>query len=53
MILNDSRVLRAELLSFEADPGEGDAPAEGSPDAALWIENGHIRAVDDHARLTP
>ncbi|MCH4563709.1 guanine deaminase [Halomonas sp. EGI 63088] len=53
----DSRLLRAELLSFEADPGEGDTPAAGSirhiPDGALWLENGRIRAMDDYARLAP
>jgi len=52
---NASRVLRADLLSFNADPGEADTPAEGSvrhiKDGALWIENGHIRAIDDYARL--
>lgn len=57
MTNNDSRVLRAELLSFDADPGDDDTPAPGSvrhhPDGAVWIENGHIRAVDDFATLTP
>ncbi|MCG6659639.1 guanine deaminase [Halomonas campisalis] len=52
---NDSRVIRAELLSFDADPGEGDTPAEGSvrhlEDGALWIEDGRIRAVDAYPRL--
>ena len=55
MTNNDSRVIRAELLSFDADPGEGDTPAEGSvrhiEDAALWVEDGRIRAIDDYARL--
>ncbi len=57
MTHNDSRVLRAELLSFEADPGEDDIPAEGSVrhivDGGIWIENGRLRAVDDYARLAP
>jgi guanine deaminase len=57
MTRNDSRVLRAELLSFDADPGEGDMPAEGSvrhiEDGALWIEKGRIRAVADYATLAP
>ncbi|MCL7938935.1 guanine deaminase [Halomonas sp. ATCH28] len=57
MTNNDSRVLRAELLSFDADPGEADTPAAGSvrhiADGALWIENGRIRAVDDFSRLAP
>ncbi|WP_416136971.1 guanine deaminase [Halomonas sp. HK25] len=55
MTTTDSRVLRAELLSFDADPGDGDTPAPGSvrhyPDGVLWIENGRIRAVDDYATL--
>ncbi|NAW35059.1 guanine deaminase [Halomonas alimentaria] len=57
MTNNDSRVLRAELLSFDADPGDDDTPAPGSvrhhPDGAVWIENGRIRAVDDYAALAP
>ncbi|NYT75160.1 guanine deaminase [Halomonas sp. QX-2] len=57
MTTNDTYVIRAELLSFDADPGEGDTPAEGSvrhiEDAALWIEGGRIRAIDDYARLEP
>lgn len=57
MTKTDSRLLRAELLSFDADPGEADSPAAGSlrhhADGALWIENGRIRAVDDYARLAP
>ncbi|RCV86022.1 guanine deaminase [Billgrantia montanilacus] len=55
MTTNDSRVIRAELLSFDADPGEGDTPAEGSvrhiEDGALWIEDGRIHAIDEFARL--
>lgn len=57
MTTTDSRLLRAELLSFDADPGEGDTPAEGSirhfEDGALWIEGGRIRAFDDYATLAP
>ncbi|QFU01843.1 Guanine deaminase [Halomonas sp. THAF5a] len=57
MTHNDSRVLRADLLSFDADPGEGDTPAAGSvrhlEDGALWIENGRIRAMEPWARLAP
>ncbi len=57
MTMTDSRVIRAELLSFDADPGEGDTPAEGSVrhigDGALWIEDGHLRAVDHFERLAP
>ncbi|AMD00626.1 guanine deaminase [Halomonas chromatireducens] len=55
MTTNDSRIIRAELLSFDADPGEGDTPAEGSvrhiEDGALWIEDGRIHAIDEFARL--
>ncbi|SFU30357.1 guanine deaminase [Halomonas korlensis] len=57
MTSNDSRVIRAELLSFDADPGEGDTPAEGSvrhiEDGALWLEDGRIHAIDDYVRLAP
>ncbi|MFG6160057.1 guanine deaminase [Halomonas sp. 1390] len=57
MTHNDSRVLRADLLSFDADPGEGDNPVPGSvrhlEDGALWIENGRIRAMEPWARLAP
>ncbi|MDI5983257.1 guanine deaminase [Halomonas sp. M4R5S39] len=57
MTTTHSRLLRAELLSFDTDPGEGDSPAAGSvrhlEDGALWIEDGCIRAVDDYARLAP
>ncbi|MEQ6917595.1 guanine deaminase [Halomonas aquatica] len=55
--MNDSRVLRADLLSFDADPGEDDTPAAGSvrhiTDGALWIEDGRIRALDRFERLFP
>ncbi|MEQ6890398.1 guanine deaminase [Halomonas sp. CS7] len=57
MTPDTSRVLRANLLSFDADPGEGDTPAAGSvrhlEDGALWIENGRIRELDTWARLAP
>nr|WP_298248638.1 guanine deaminase [uncultured Halomonas sp.] len=57
MTTPDSRVLRAELLSFDADPGDNDTPAPGSvchiTDGALWIENGRIRAVEEYASLAP
>ncbi|MDX5377036.1 MAG: guanine deaminase, partial [Halomonas sp.] len=57
MTNNESRLIRAELLSFDADPGEGDKPAEGSvrhyADGALWLENGRIKAIDDYAALAP
>ncbi len=55
MTTTDSRVLRAELLSFDADPGDDDTPAPGSvrhhTDGAVWIENGRIKAIDDYATL--
>ncbi|GAB2800105.1 guanine deaminase [Halomonas shantousis] len=51
----DTRVLRGPLLTFLDDPGEGDAPAEGSvrylEDGGIWIVDGHIRAVDDFTAL--
>ncbi|WP_444984516.1 guanine deaminase [Halomonas mongoliensis] len=57
MTTNDSRLLRAELLSFDADPGDADTPAPGSVthhrDGALWLENGRIRAIGDYATLAP
>ncbi|TDB05631.1 guanine deaminase [Halomonas marinisediminis] len=57
MTKSDSRVLRAELLSFDADPGDSDTPAPGSvrhiADGALWIEHGRIRAVEEYASLAP
>lgn len=50
-------VLRGELLSFNRDPGDADAPLPGSvchlADGAIWLENGRIRALDDYARLAP
>lgn len=53
----DSRVLRAELLSFDTDPGDADTPASGSvrhiKDGGLWLEYGRIRAVDHFERLAP
>ena len=55
MTTNNSRVIRAELLSFNADPGEADNPAAQSvshlEDGALWLENGRIRAIDDYTTL--
>ncbi|NYS61226.1 guanine deaminase [Vreelandella salicampi] len=54
---NGAFVLRAELLSFDADPGDDDTPLPGSvrhlADGALWVEHGRIRAVGDYARLAP
>ncbi|WP_046080314.1 guanine deaminase [Halomonas sp. HG01] len=51
------RLLRGPLLSFDADPGEGDTPAAGSvrhlEDGAVWLVDGHIHAVADHAELAP
>ncbi|GHE19673.1 guanine deaminase [Halomonas urumqiensis] len=57
MTTNDSRVLRAELMSFDSDPGDADTPASGSlchiEDGALWLENGRIRAIDTFSRIEP
>ncbi|APE32381.1 guanine deaminase [Halomonas aestuarii] len=51
------RVLRGPLLSFDADPGDGDTPAPGSvrhlEDGALWLVDGQIHAVADYAALAP
>ncbi|QFT84890.1 Guanine deaminase [Halomonas sp. THAF12] len=51
------RLLRGPLLSFDADPGEDDAPAAGSvrhlEDGAVWLVDGHIHAVADFAELAP
>ncbi|WP_328717445.1 guanine deaminase [Halomonas elongata] len=51
------RVLRGPLLSFDADPGDGDSPASGSvrylEDGALWLDEGRIRAVADYTELAP
>ncbi|XKE43830.1 guanine deaminase [Halomonas organivorans] len=51
------RVLRGPLLSFDADPGDDDTPAPDSvrylEDGALWLVDGHIRAVADYAELAP
>jgi len=50
-----ARILRGPLLSFAADPGDGDTPAPGSvrhlEDGAVWIVDGHIHAVGDYAEL--
>ncbi len=49
------RVLRGSLLSFDADPGDGDSPTSGSvryhEDGALWLDEGRIRAVADYTEL--
>ncbi|WP_458524640.1 guanine deaminase [Onishia taeanensis] len=51
------RVLRGPLLRFLDDPGEDDRPAEGSveylEDAALWLEDGRVRAVGAYEALAP
>src|SRR5690554_8134260 len=42
----DSRLLRADLLSFVADSGHDNTPAPSTltlhPDGALWLENSRI-----------
>ncbi|MDN3526541.1 guanine deaminase [Halomonas sabkhae] len=49
------RLLRGPLLSFHHDPGDSDAPAEGSvfhdEDGAILIEGGLIRRVGHYAAL--
>jgi len=55
--MSDARVLRGPLLSFNDDPGEGDTPTAGSvlhiEDGALWLEDGHIRAVGAYGEIAP
>ncbi|WP_346797959.1 guanine deaminase [Halomonas sp. Bachu 37] len=48
-------LLRAELLSFNRDPGEGDMPSPGSlehyEDGLLWLRDGRVHAIGDYATL--
>ncbi|MGS2743942.1 guanine deaminase [Halomonas sp. LS-001] len=50
-------VIRGELLSFNADPGEETTPNPGSVthhhDGVLWIRNGKIYRVGDFTALQP
>ena len=55
--MTDSRLLRGAVLTFDDDPGESPVPRPDSlrywEDGAVWLENGHIRAVDDYTTLAP
>ncbi|BCB06446.1 guanine deaminase [Vreelandella venusta] len=50
-------LIRARVLSFDADPGDGDTPREGSvvyhQDGALWWADGRIQSVGDYRTLAP
>lgn len=50
-------LIRARVLSFDADPGDGDTPREGSvvyhQDGALWWADGRIQGVGDYRTLAP
>ncbi|MEC4767434.1 guanine deaminase [Halomonas sp. CUBES01] len=49
--------IRAELVSFARDPGDGDSPEPGSlahyPDGLLWLKGQHIHAAGRYADLSP
>lgn len=49
--------IRAELVSFARDPGNGDTPAPGSlehyGDGLLWLKGQHIHAVGHFNELAP
>ncbi|WP_280541689.1 guanine deaminase [Chromohalobacter sp. 11-W] len=55
--MTHSRLLRGAVLTFDADPGEAPTPEANSlrywEDGAVWVEGGHIRAVDDYTTLAP
>ncbi|MCI0511209.1 guanine deaminase [Chromohalobacter marismortui] len=55
--MTDSRLLRGAVLTFDDDPGESPVPRPDSlrywEDGAVWLENGHIHAVDDYTTLAP
>ena len=46
---SSSWAMRARILSFNADPGDGDTPLEGSvsyfADGVLWWAEGVVQAV--------
>ncbi len=54
---SSSWVMRARILSFNADPGDGDTPLEGSvsyfADGVLWWAEGVVQAVGDYTELAP
>ena len=49
--------IRAELISFARNPGDGDTPEPGSlehyGDGLLWLKGQHIHAVGHCAELAP
>ncbi|RBI66022.1 guanine deaminase [Vreelandella sulfidaeris] len=49
--------IRAELISFARDPGDGDKPEPGSlehyGDGLLWLKGQHIHAIGHFAELSP
>ncbi|GHB10029.1 guanine deaminase [Salinicola rhizosphaerae] len=49
------RLLRGAIFTCVDDPGEENTPLPGTTrywdDGAIWIVDGHIQAVDDHAAL--
>lgn len=50
-------LIRAELLSFNAHPGEANTPSADSldhyADGLLWLRNGHIHRVGHYSELAP
>ncbi|HBS18820.1 MAG TPA: guanine deaminase, partial [Halomonas sp.] len=48
-------LIRAELVSFARDPGDGNLPQPGSlehyGDGLLWLKEGHIQAIGHYADL--
>jgi len=57
MISPTDTFIRAELVSFARDPGDGDSPPPGSlahyPDGLLWLKGSNIHAVGHYADLSP
>ena len=49
--------IRAELISFARNPGDGDTPEPGSlehyDDGLLWLKGQYIHAVGHFAELAP
>ena len=50
-------LIRAELISFTRDPGDGNTPQSGSVehygDGLLWLKDRHIHAVGHFSELAP
>ncbi|PRY65480.1 guanine deaminase [Vreelandella songnenensis] len=57
MTVTTDTFIRAELISFAQDPGNGNAPEPGSlvhyADGLLWLKGQHIHALGDFAELSP